>query len=73
MTFPEGAIGNDRPITTVTETWMSSDLKTVVLSKSSDPRFGDSTTKLTNIVMAEPDPALFQVPSDYSIMDEPGR
>src|SRR5438270_410474 len=54
ITFPEGSMGNDRPITTVTETWMTPDLKTVVLSKSSDPRYGESTTKLTNIVMAEP-------------------
>ena len=71
MTFPEGSMGNDRPITTVTETWMSPDLKTVVLSKVSDPRNGESTTKLTNIVMAEPDPALFQIPAEYSIVDEP--
>lgn len=64
-------MGNDRPITTVTETWTSPDLKTVVLSKVSDPRNGESTTKLTNIVMAEPDPVLFQIPAEYSIMDEP--
>jgi hypothetical protein len=70
-TFPAGLVGNDRPITTVSETWMSPDLKMVVLSKISDPRNGESTTKLTNIVMAEPDPALFQVPADYSIVDEP--
>ena len=70
-TFPEGSMGNDRPITTVTEIWMSPDLKTMVLSKSSDPRYGDSTTKLTNIVTAEPDPALFQVPAEYPIVDEP--
>jgi hypothetical protein len=71
MTFPEGSMGNDRPITTVTETWTSPDLKAVVLSKVSDPRNGESTTKLTNIVMAEPDPALFQIPAEYSIVDEP--
>jgi len=71
ITFPEGSMGNDRPITTVTETWMFPDLKTMVLSKSSDPRYGDSTTKLTNIVTAEPDAALFQVPAEYSIVDEP--
>lgn len=70
MIFPEGSMGNDRPITTVSETWMSPDLNTAVLSKSSDPRFGENTTKLTNLVMAEPDPALFQVPGDYSIVDE---
>jgi hypothetical protein len=71
MTFPEGFMGNDRPITTVSETWTSPDLKTVVLSKSSDPRYGESTTKLTDIVMAEPDPGLFQIPGDYSVVDEP--
>jgi hypothetical protein len=65
------SFGNDRPITTITETWTSPDLKTVVLSKSSDPRYGESTTKLTDIVMAEPDPALFQIPGDYSVVDEP--
>ena len=70
MTYPVGSFGNDRPVTTVTETWMSPDLKIMVLSKSSDPRFGESTTKLTNISQAEPDPALFQVPAEYSIVDE---
>jgi hypothetical protein len=71
VTYPVGFMGNDRPITTVSETWMSLDLKAVVLSKMSDPRNGESTTRLTNIVIAEPDPALFQVPADYSIVDEP--
>jgi hypothetical protein len=33
----------------------------------SDARSGDSTTRLTNISRAEPDPALFQVPPDYYI------
>jgi hypothetical protein len=70
-TFPEGSVGNDRPITTVSESWTSLDLKTLVLSKSSDPRTGEHTTRLTNIVMAEPDPALFQVPTEYSVVDEP--
>ncbi len=71
VTHPVGFMGNDRPITTVTETWISPDLKTVLLSKVSDQRYGESVTKLTNIVVAEPDPALFQVPADYSIGEEP--
>lgn len=69
VVYPIGAIGNDRPITTVSETWMSPELKTVVLSRNSDPRNGDSTTTLTNISRAEPDPALFQVPPDYQVVD----
>jgi hypothetical protein len=69
--IPAGQIGNDRPITIVTEIWTSPDLKTVVYSKRSDPRMGEQTFRLTNIVRAEPDPALFTVPADFNIMDGP--
>ena len=75
VTYPIGAVGNDRPIITVSETWTSPELKTVVLSKNSDPRNGDSTTRLTNISRLEPDASLFQIPSDYELVDQqtPGR
>jgi hypothetical protein len=69
VTFPIGSVGNDRPVTTITETWTSPELKMVVLSKDSDPRSGESTTRLTNISRAEPDASLFQVPSDYTIIE----
>lgn len=71
ITYPEGLMGNDRPITTVSETWTSPELKITVLSKVSDPRNGDSTTKLTNVSRTEPEPALFEIPADYTIVDEP--
>ena len=67
VTYPAGSLGNDKPITTTSETWTSPELKMVVLSKNSDPRSGDSTTRLTNISRAEPDASLFQVPPDYQI------
>lgn len=69
-TYPVGSIGNDRPITVTTENWRSPDLKVMVLSKTSDPRSGDRTTKLINISRAEPDPSLFQVPPDYEIVEQ---
>jgi len=59
--------GSERDIEVVTETWTSPELQMVVMSKTSDPRFGDSIYKLTNISRAEPDPALFTVPSDYQV------
>jgi hypothetical protein len=71
-TIPAGQIGNDKPLNIVTEVWTSADLKTVVYSKRSDPRMGDQTFQLTNIVRAEPDPSLFSVPSDFKILDSPG-
>jgi TonB family protein len=68
-TIPAGAIGNERPIETVNETWYSPGLKMMILSKRSDPRFGESTYRVTNVSLAEPDAALFQVPSEYTIID----
>jgi len=72
VTHPVGTMGNDRPIVTTSEDWMSPELRVMVLSKSSDPRSGEHTTRLININRAEPDPGLFQVPADYQIVDETG-
>ena len=70
-TIPAGQVGNDQPLVITTETWMSPDLKVLVMSKTSDPRMGETTYRLTNVLRDEPDPALFQVPSDYTIQDKP--
>jgi hypothetical protein len=70
-TIEAGQMGNALPIIITTETWYSPELKVLVTSKSSDPRIGDTTYKLTNIQRAEPDPSLFQVPADYTIRDQP--
>ncbi len=64
-TVPAGQIGNDKPLSIVTEVWMSPELKTIVYSKRSDPRTGEQTFALTNIVRSEPDPSLFTVPSGF--------
>ena len=63
-TIPAGTIGNEKPIVITVETWKSPDLQIVVLSKRTDPRFGETTYKLTDITRGEPDPSLFQVPKD---------
>jgi len=69
-TWPAGsAMGNDRPITSVDETWFSPELHIVVLSKGTDPRNGEHTRKLVNIDRTEPDPSLFQPPADYTIKE----
>src|SRR4029077_16300906 len=66
-----GQIGNEQPITIVTEVWTSPDLKTVVYSKRSDPRIGEQTFQLTNIVRSDPDATLFTVPPDFKVIDGP--
>jgi len=68
-TIPAGQIGNDLPITITSEEWSSPDLKVLVVTRYSDPRMGDSSYRLTNIVRAEPDPSLFQVPPGYTIKE----
>jgi len=70
-TIPVDEIGNDRPISIVTEVWTSPDLKTIVYSKRTDPRMGEQTFQLTNIVRSEPDASLFTVPADFKIVDGP--
>jgi hypothetical protein len=68
-TLDTGAIGNDRPIQMVNERWYSAELKTLVMTKHSDPRSGEETFRLTNISRAEPGADLFQVPTSYQIVE----
>jgi hypothetical protein len=70
-TIAAGAIGNERPITIVSEEWFSPDLQILVMTERTDPRLGRSTYRVSNINRNEPDPTLFQVPSDY-ILRKPG-
>ncbi|MEJ7622696.1 MAG: hypothetical protein WKF34_01765 [Pyrinomonadaceae bacterium] len=58
-TIPAGAIGNERAIETIYERWYSKELGMVVYSKNTDPRFGEQTYRLSNLIRAEPDPSLF--------------
>jgi len=67
-TIPAGSIGNERPIEIVYERWYSKDLKMIVYSKHSDPRFGEQTYRLTNINRSEPDPSLFTPPPGFKVV-----
>lgn len=68
-TIPAGEMGNQRPISTVTEEWFSPALQAMVLSTTKDPRMGEITYRLTNIQRAEPPASLFTVPADYTVKD----
>jgi hypothetical protein len=68
-TIPAGRIGNDRPIQVVEEQWDSPELNMVILSRFSDPRTGVVEYRLTNINRSEPRADLFQVPSDYTVIE----
>lgn len=70
FTIPAGEIGNERAIEIVSERWYSPELQTAVMTRHSDPRFGETTYKLTNISRTEPDHSLFELPSGYVLKEE---
>jgi hypothetical protein len=43
-----------------------------ILSKTVDPQSGESIRKFENFSRSEPDPALFQIPLGYRIVEETG-
>jgi len=68
-TIPAGEIGNEQPIEIVSERWFSPELQTVVMTRHSDPRMGETTYRLTNINRSEPARSLFEVPADFTIQE----
>jgi len=73
FTLPEGAVGNERPIQIVSERWYSADVQAQVATTHSDPRFGESRYRLTDVDRREPDKSLFEIPRDYTIQEGPPR
>jgi len=66
-TIAAGEMGNEKPISVVTERWYSSDLQIAVLTVHTDPMMGTVTAKLVNVTQGTPDASLFQLPSDYAV------
>jgi hypothetical protein len=66
-TIPVGQIGNEKPILIISEHWYSNDLQMTVMSKRSDPRYGETSYTLTNIQRGEQPASLFTVPPDYTV------
>jgi hypothetical protein len=67
-----GEMGNDHPMTEVDERWSSPELRLLVFQRRTGPQIGEQIDKLINIVRNEPEAALFQIPSDYTVMEEHG-
>lgn len=65
-----GEIGNERAFEVVNEHWGSRDLGVTMMERHYDPRSGEAVYRLTGIVRGEPDPALFQVPKDFKVIQQ---
>ena len=70
QTYHPGALGNDRPLTIITESWYSGDLKINLLTKRADLRYGVQTVRVTELVRQEPDSTLFAIPDEYKLIKE---
>jgi hypothetical protein len=74
LSAPAGVYDNHNPINIALETWVSPELKVAIFSQRDNYTGGNRrTTRLTEITRAEPDPALFHLPSNYKISDPPIR
>lgn len=63
---PPGTVGNDKPIVSVSDRWVAQDLKVLLASELDDPR-QKQINQVTQLDRSEPDPTLFQIPSDFTV------
>ena len=68
-TISAGAMGDPKPIVSVSDSWYSRDLQVVVLNETDDGQSGHNSMKLVDIVRAEPNPQLFLIPPDYTVKE----
>ncbi len=65
-TIPSGVLGNEKPITSTLDEWVSSELAIPVQITQRSSIGGQLTLNLEQLARTEPDPALFAPPSDYT-------
>jgi len=68
-TFNPGAMGNDAPMVNTREFWFSPQLVINLSSLVDNPQTGRQLFTVKDLSTSEPDPALFDVPSGYRIVD----
>lgn len=66
-TTPAGEQGNEKPIEMMEEFWTARDSRIVMLRIDGDSRGGRTTTEVTDLKLAEPDPSLFAPPPGYNL------
>ena len=65
QTIPAGS-GSDKDIVLTDEYWYSEDLRVNLVLKHNDPRTGAVIMTVTQVVRADPDSSLFQIPDGYT-------
>lgn len=70
VTVKPGTFGNDQEVTMSREYWFASELAVNLVSKRSDPRSGTQEFTITELNRAEPDGALFELPTGFAVVDQ---
>lgn len=68
-TLNPGAMGNDKPVQEIRETWRSAQLGFNLISIRSGPMVGKQTFTVTELDPNEPDPQFFQTPAGFTVRD----
>lgn len=68
-TYPANMFGNELPIVVQKTTWYAPELQMMVRSEERDPRMGTVTYTTEILSVEEPEPALFEIPGDYKIIE----
>jgi hypothetical protein len=71
-TFNPGAMGNEQEMKATREFWYSPQLGVNLLSIVDQPSSGKQVFRVTEMSTSEPDPAYFEVPEGYSVVDRRG-
>lgn len=69
LTIAARVEGNSQPLTIIEEAWYSPELEVNLSISRKDPREGTVVVHVVDLSRSEPDPALFQVPENYSVSD----
>jgi hypothetical protein len=69
ITYNPGTMGNDTPMSIIREFWFSPQLGINVSSVVDHPQSGKQVFTVKELSTSEPDPALFEVPEGYRIVD----
>lgn len=67
---PANLSGTGKEITITDEYWLAAELNVYLIVRHNDPRTGEQTIGIVDISRSEPDPATFQIPAKYKIVDE---
>lgn len=67
--YNPGVVGNDQRMTVEREQWYSPQLDINLLSVRSDPLRGKQTFTARDVILGDPDPALFELPAGFKVVD----